>query len=123
MDQTEHSEVMQSRTMSIINIVFGVWLIIAPFILSYDKSVAYWNEVITGVIVVVLGAVHLLAPHMNWSSWVNGLAGIWLILSPFFFGYSAAVAYWNQIIFGILIAIIAYGNVGMLEHRTHHPAH
>ena len=123
MDQTEHSEMMQSRTMSIINIVFGVWLIIAPFILSYDKSVAYWNEVITGAIVVVLGAIRLLAPHMNWASWVSGLAGIWLILSPFFFGYSSAVAYWNQIIFGILVAIVAYSNVGMLEHRTHHPAH
>lgn len=123
-NSTERSEVTQARSMSIITLVLGAWLIIAPYALSYDKTVAYWNEVITGVIVVILALVRLAVPRANWASWVNGLAGIWLIISPFFLAYTGAAAYWNQIIFGILVAIVAYSNVGTLQRtHMHHPAH
>jgi hypothetical protein len=123
-NSVERSEVMQTRSMSIITLILGAWLIIAPYVLSYDKTAAYWNEVITGIIVVVLALVRLMVPRASWASWVNGLAGIWLIISPFFLAYSSATAYWNQIIFGILVAIVAYSNVGSLQHtHMHHPAH
>lgn len=31
-----------------------IWAIIAPFILSYDRSVAYWNEIIVAIVVGIL---------------------------------------------------------------------
>jgi len=38
-----------------INVVIGVWLIIAPFILGYSAIVAaIWNDIIVGLVVVVL---------------------------------------------------------------------
>jgi len=123
MDQMERTEMSESRTMSMLNVLFGIWLVIAPYVLSYNKSAAYWNEVMTGIVVIVLGLARFVLPRVNSFSWLTGIAGIWLILSPFFFAYTSAAAYWNQIIFGILIAIVAYGNAGMLERRTHHAAH
>lgn len=125
-NSSEHSEMMQARSMSIIALIFGAWLIIAPYVLSYDKTAAYWNEVVTGIIVVILALVRISLPRMNWASWLNGIAGIWLIVSPFFFAYSKSSAYWNQIIFGVLVAIIAFSNAGMLARQNrniHHPAH
>jgi hypothetical protein len=34
------------------------------------------------------------------------LAGIWLIISPFILGYNSAGVTWDQVIFGIIIAIL-----------------
>ncbi|HVX58518.1 MAG TPA: SPW repeat protein [Candidatus Saccharimonadales bacterium] len=36
---------------SALNGVAGLWLIIAPFILSFTKSAAYWNEIIVGIVI------------------------------------------------------------------------
>jgi len=45
------------KSLSWINAVIGVWLIIAPFILAYTGvTAAMWNDIIVGIIVVVLGA-------------------------------------------------------------------
>lgn len=32
----------------------GIWLIIAPFLLQFPMTAAYWNEVITGIIIASL---------------------------------------------------------------------
>jgi hypothetical protein len=38
-----------------INVVLGVWLIIAPFIIRYTNvGAALWNDIIIGILVVVL---------------------------------------------------------------------
>lgn len=43
------------KTLSWINTILGVWLVIAPFILSYTSiKGAMWNDIIVGIIVAVL---------------------------------------------------------------------
>lgn len=43
--------------LSWLNLLVGLWLIIAPFVLSYsDLAGAFWNSIIVGAIVIVLGA-------------------------------------------------------------------
>ena len=40
-----------------INAVLGLWLIIAPFILGYSSAtVAMWNDIVIGLVALVLGA-------------------------------------------------------------------
>ncbi len=44
------------KTLNWINAVLGLWLIIAPFILAYSSTVtAMWNDIIVGIVVLVLG--------------------------------------------------------------------
>ncbi len=44
-----------NKTLDWINVVLGVWLIIAPFLLGYTAvAAALWNDIIVGIIVVVL---------------------------------------------------------------------
>ncbi len=45
----------QARWLSWINVVLGLWLIVAPWILSYDADEATVNSIIVGIIVAVLG--------------------------------------------------------------------
>jgi len=44
------------KILSWINAVLGLWLIVAPFILSYSKlATPMWNDIIVGIIILVLG--------------------------------------------------------------------
>lgn len=43
------------KTLDWINVVLGIWLIIAPFLLGYTAvKAAVWNDVIVGIVVIVL---------------------------------------------------------------------
>jgi SPW repeat len=43
------------KTLDWINAILGVWLIIAPFVLGYTALVAaLWNDIIVGIVVVVI---------------------------------------------------------------------
>lgn len=45
------------KTLDWINAILGLWLIIAPFFLAYSATaVAMWNDIIIGVVVLVLAA-------------------------------------------------------------------
>lgn len=35
-------------------IILGVWLIIAPFIISYSFSNAFWNDILVGIILIII---------------------------------------------------------------------
>ncbi|MEK9147560.1 MAG: SPW repeat protein [Patescibacteria group bacterium] len=35
-------------------IIFGIWLIIAPFIIGYAFSGAFWNDILTGIALIVI---------------------------------------------------------------------
>jgi hypothetical protein len=40
------------------------------------------------------------------------IAGIWLIISPFVLGYGGGDAYWNPIVFGAIVAVVALARLG-----------
>jgi len=44
---------------------------------------------------------------MTWTSWVNAVAGLWLIISPFIIGYATAQALWNDIIVGLAVGVVS----------------
>ncbi len=47
---------------------------------------------------------------MKWQSIVNGLAGIWLIISAFIpFGHTGNL--WNYLIVGVIVAILGFWGV------------
>jgi hypothetical protein len=43
---------------------------------------------------------------MKWIGWTTLILGIWLLIAPFALGYTnIAVALWNDILLGVLVAI------------------
>jgi hypothetical protein len=101
----------QSIGASWLNIVAGIWLIIAPFVLGYFNGTARTNDIWLGIIVGVLAIIHL-ASRAVWSSWLNVIAGIWLIIAPFVLQYPGVTALWNDVILGILVAAFALWSSG-----------
>ena len=105
-----------------INLVVGLWLIVAPFLLGYDEiQAALWNDILVGLIVAAFAVARVARPLMNPSlSWINALLGLWLVVAPFVLAYAGQVeafavegaiggaqtAMWNDIIVGVIILML-----------------
>ncbi len=94
-----------------INLLVGIWLVIAPFALATAGVVSVWaaNDVVLGVLLIgfswwILSAI---APPMG-AAWFEMLCGVWLIVAPFVLRYSGtAAALWNDLACGIVAIIVA----------------
>lgn len=99
-----------------INVVLGLWLVIAPFLLGYSGlTAALWNDVLIGALIAILAGIRTAKPlQQEGISWTNVVLGAWLIVAPFVLGYGAAqaesaarVAQSNDIIVGLVVVVLA----------------
>lgn len=119
--ELEVEEVGEIRTTSIINILAGIWLVIAPFVLTYSSHVNMWQEVVFGSAVTIFALARLLVPSVTWPSWTNVLIGLWFVIAPWTFSGTTAAARWNEVVIGIIVAFLSYSSiVPMAQHRAEH---
>ena len=94
-----------------VNILLGIWVIVAPFVLASALfSAAIWNNIATGVAVAILALIRTSMPRQSGWSWGNVILGIWLLISPFVLGFAASSLLWNNVILGIIIALVGISN-------------
>lgn len=102
-------------TASGLNVLAGIWLIIAPFVLNYSNGDPYWNDIVFGAIVAVFALIRVGgAVRASWLSWINALIGIWLIVSAFWLD-NTATAGWNDVILGAIVLVLAALSAGASE--------
>lgn len=100
-------------------VVLGLWMIAAPWLLGYGYlTPAFWNSLIVGAVVVVVAAARIALPNQFANlSWINAALGLWLIFSPFVFGYGSDritdvgnvnPAVGNHIVAGIFLTVLAW---------------
>ena len=79
----------QLRFGGAINVIAGVWLIAAPFVLGYSSTqAALWSDIVLGIAIAVIGTVWAGGTfHRPWLSAVNALVGAALIASPLVLGF------------------------------------
>lgn len=118
--ETEHQGIAGNW----INVLAGIWLIIAPFALGYGNSDGATNDIWLGIIVGVIGFIRLFTTVRGmWLNWVNLIAGLWLIIAPFTMTYAATATVWNDIILGLVVlgcSIWAFGQTPSHSSRHHH---
>ena len=100
------------RKLNLLVALLGLWKVLAAFILGYSSaSAAFWNAIIIGIVLAVLAAWVVYVAELvtfKWLDWINGVAGIWLIVAPFILGYAnITAAMWNDIIVGAVVAVLA----------------
>ena len=77
-------DLRQIHVASGINILAGIWLITAAFVLCHGQPVIRWNDTIAGLFLIVLASLRYTHPlHRFWMSWLNAFVGLWLTASPF----------------------------------------
>jgi hypothetical protein len=110
MQNTPQPRLNEARYASGLNVLLGIWVIVAPFVLTFTgTSAALWNDIIVGAAVLILGLVRLNNMRTTmWASWINLVLGIWLVIGPYVLTYSDITnARWNDIAVGIAVAILA----------------
>ncbi len=90
-----------------LNVLAGIWLIIAPWVLGYSARDPRWNDVVFGIIVAVLALIRVSGAYRaDFLSWINALIGVWLFVAAFTIDHTA-VASWNDVILGIIVFLLA----------------
>lgn len=106
--ESSRAAVSQIVAASGINLLAGIWLIIAPFLLGYsDDANPLWNDVVVGILIVAMAGARVAGAFRAPSlSWINAALGFWLVIAPFVLGYSdEATPLWNDIIVGIIVVL------------------
>lgn len=93
-----------------LNVLAGIWLIIAPFVLGFTAHThSEWNTIIVGILVATIAAIRIWGGRgASWLSWINAGLALWLIVSPWIYGNSDVSAIlWNDIIVGVVVLVLS----------------
>lgn len=97
-----------------LNLLLGLWLIIAPFIFSYATAAASSNDLTIGVTIAILALIRVFkVSGTSWASWVNVALGVWLLVAPFVLRYADPAALWNDLIVGIAVICLGIWSAGV----------
>ena len=92
------------------NVLAGIWLVIAPWVLGYSATDPKWNDVVFGAVIGLLALTRATgASRAEWLSWINALIGAWLFVSAFTIDHST-VAAWNDAVAGVAVCLLAIGS-------------
>lgn len=104
---------MKTKSISWINSILGLSLLVAPFTLGYSfgysgSRAAFWNSVIVGILIAALSFWEAWSVE-NWNvSTAISVLGIWLIFAPSLMGYSAIrPIFWSNLMIGLTVALLA----------------
>ena len=90
-----------------IELVVGLWLLVSPLALDFFSNPAASITTITVATVVFFVSQLGIANQQPWEEWVNLIAAVILVISPWLFGYASVVsATWNAIIAGGLLVLL-----------------
>lgn len=101
-----------TRTHGIIDYIYGVALVLAPFVLGFaDGSAAQWVPIIIGVATIAMslvtryefGAIKVLPMLAHIS--VDAVAGLVLLASPWVFGFADRI-WWPHVLFGAIAIVV-----------------
>ena len=90
------------------NIFLGTWLAASPPLIGLDSPFLAWSDVLTGLAVIVLGALAL-DQRNAWARWAAAALGVWVMSAPFILWTPNGMAYLNDTLVGGLIVAFAIG--------------
>jgi hypothetical protein len=96
-----------------VNVILGLWMVISPWVLAYQAQTRpMWNSIVLGVLIAGV-AVYALFQVFAWEEWANVVFGGWLVVSPWFLGFSDLfVVMLNTVIVGAIVAAMALWALG-----------
>ena len=100
---------LDAHLASLVNVLAGIYLFLSPWIFPANLNTAgAWNAVVAGFVVAILAFDHMSLIDQFWLSWINAAVGVWIIISPWVFGYSADIGMtWSCVITGLVVIVLA----------------
>ena len=103
-----------------VGMLLGVLIGISPWLAEQQSDQAVnWNAVLVGALVLVLAQLEYVSLQ-RWEEAGEIVIGLWLIASPFTFGYTEAgpLRYWHFVL-GAIIALLATWELWQEIGRAH----
>jgi len=94
-----------------INMLLGLWIIFAPFVLGFrDVLPAVWNGVGVGLLVAFFSGIRISVGYNQTSwSWCTALFSLWLVVSPFVLGFAKTTsATCNDMSVGVVLLLLSW---------------
>jgi len=121
-NRSSRDERQQNLWAHFLNMSMGTWLMTSPPILGYQDQAMVVNDMISGALVFLLGALSL-SRTMAWVRFANAAVGLWLLFAPLVFWTPSAAAYLNDTLVGSLVigfAVLArpMPGIGLMARMT-----
>ena len=101
--------------LDIYNLALGGVLLISPWLLASTHGPMGKEDLAGGVIIVALALGGLLA-FTEWEEWGLLVVGLWLVVSPWMFGFQSHAAMKLTVAIGILVAYLAALELWLLHY-------
>ena len=90
----------------IVNLFLGTILFFSPWLFSLSLGTPRQTAAIAGLLIAVLSIAALTA-FAVWEEWLNLIVGLWLIASPWLFGFQDSDAMMVDVVIGAVVAALA----------------
>jgi hypothetical protein len=100
------NEWSNAKYCDVANLILGAILFLSPWIFAFEAGTQSQNAYVSGIVIAVL-AVAALAAFATWEEWLNLIAGLWVIVSPWVLGFQGTTAMTVHVAIGIAVAVLA----------------
>jgi hypothetical protein len=88
------------------NLVLGAVLFFSPWIFGFASGPQSQNAWISGIVIAIL-SIAALAAFAVWEEWLNLIAGLWAIVSPWILKFQGTTAMTVHVVIGVLVVALA----------------
>jgi hypothetical protein len=100
------SEWSNAKICDVVNLILGAVLFVSPWIFGFTSGPPATNAYVAGVVIAVL-SIAALAAFAVWEEWVNLVAGLWVLVSPWVLGFAGTTAATVHLVVGLVVAVLA----------------
>ena len=94
------------RLCDVVNLMLSVVLFFSPWLFGLPTGAQWQTASVVGIIIAVL-SIAALAAFAVWEEWLNLVAGLALIVSPWLLGFQNSTAMTIDVVIGIVVALLA----------------
>jgi SPW repeat len=95
-----------AKLCDVVNLFLGTILFFSPWLFSLSLGAPRQTDAIAGLLIAVLSIAALTA-FAIWEEWLNLIAGLWLIASPWVLGFQDSDAMTVDVVIGTVVAALA----------------
>ena len=105
--------------------LIGAWIVISAFLYA-PPAANFWNDVIVGAAIGIIAGYNALKADdvegvNTGAASLVALLGLWMMIAPFIFEVFTDGAFWNDVVSGLLVAVLA-GYNAYQSRETERPA-
>ena len=94
------------RLCDVVNLSLGVVLFFSPWLFDLSGGAQLQTASIVGIVIAV-GSIAALAAFAVWEEWLNLIAGLALIVSPWLLGFQNSQGMAIDVVIGMIVAALA----------------